>query len=138
MLYFCCMDTYFKKIRLEMRYTQIEMAERMNISRGAYIKLENGETHPVTDSVLAFSEATGIPLPEIIAGYYPERSGGLLKEELGHKEQMRRVVDEYEERLSRKNEEISNRDSLIESYRHTIRVQEQMLNLLQQQSGKKD
>lgn len=132
------MDSYFKKIRQEMHCTQIEMAERMNISRGAYIKLENGDTHPVTDSVLAFCDATGIPLPEVIAGCYPERSGNLLREESDHKEQLRRVVDEYEERLSRKNEELSSRDSLIESYRQTIRVQEQMLNLLQRQSGKKD
>lgn len=121
-----------------MHCTQVEMAERMNISRGAYIKLENGQTQVVTESVLAFSDATGIPLPEIIAGCYPERSGGLLKEDLNHKEQLRRVVDEYEDRLTRKNEEISNRDRLIESYRQTIRVQEQMLNMLQHQSAKKD
>ena len=132
------MDSYFKKIRQEMHYTQLEMAERMNISRGAYIKLENGDTRPVTDSVLAFSDATGIPLPEIMAGCYPERSGGLLKEDKNHKEQLRRIVDEYEDRLSRKNEEISSREKLIESYRQTIRVQEQMLNLLQHQSAKKD
>lgn len=121
-----------------MHCTQAEMAERMNISRGAYIKLENGQTQVVTESVLAFSDATGIPLPEIVAGCYPERSGSLLKEDLNHKEQLRQVVDEYEERLSRKNEEIGNRDRLIESYRQTIRVQEQMLNMLQRQSAKKD
>ncbi len=132
------MDSFFKKIRQEMHCTQVEMAERMNISRGAYIKLENGQTQVVTESVIAFSDATGIPLPEIVAGCYPERSGSLLKEDLNHKEQLRQVVDEYEERLSRKNEEIGNRDRLIESYRQTIRVQEQMLNMLQRQSAKKD
>ena len=119
-----------------MHLTQTELSERMSISRGAYIKLENGQTQPVTESVLAFSDATGIPLPEVIAGCYPEHSGGLLKEELNHKEQLRRIVDEYEERLSRKNEEIASRDNLIESYRQTIRVQGQMLDLLQRESGK--
>lgn len=121
-----------------MRLSQREMAERMGITRGAYIKLEKGETRVVTDSVLAFCDATGASLTEVISESYPERCEGLLREDENLRERFDALRNEYEDRLDRKNEEIAGKDKLIESYQQTIRIQEQMLGMLQRRSDKKD
>ena len=99
-------DSYFKTIRKQMRLSQVEMADRMGVARGTLVNLEDGKTEVVTASVLKFCRATGISLLEVMEALFPEFCGDLLKEETQHKEILRQTVDEYEARLSEKNQEI--------------------------------
>lgn len=132
------METFFKTIRSAMGLSQKEIADRMGITRGAYIKLEKGKTRVITESVLAFCDVTGVKLTDLIAECYPDRCGGILHEDEHLREQFDSMRNEYEDRLERKNQEIASKDALIASHQHTIRIQEQMLGMLQRNSGEKD
>lgn len=130
--------TFFRRIRTRIHLTQAEMADRMGISRTAYLKLENGETRIITDSVLKFCEASGVSLMELVSDCYPELSGGSLHEEADHEEAMRALRMEYEDRLERKDEEIASLRELAGALQHTVNVQEQMIGMLNRQSSKND
>ena len=128
--------TFFKKKRLDMHLTQLELALRMDISRGALINLEDGKTHVLTESVLRFCDATDTPLIEIIAACYPDYCEELFDNE-GFKDRLKQTVDEYETRLQHKNEEISRQKERIEVLRQTIDLQRQMIGMYEQGSGEK-
>ena len=100
----------FKKIRESLGLSQEEMARMMDSTRGTVVNLENGRTGIVTGSVLKFCQATGASLLEIITECYPEYCGDLIKEDARYKERLRRTVDEYEDRLAAKDEEIKKKD----------------------------
>lgn len=128
--------TYFKRIRLQMNLTQEEMADRVGISRTAYVKLENGSTRIVTESVLGFASATGIPLATIITECFPEEKGNSLGDADGYEEKIRALVDDYERRLEHKDGILAEKQRLIDSLHETIRVQKQMISMYERKSGR--
>jgi len=127
--------TYFKKIRLEMRLTQEEMADRIGISRTAYVKLESGKTHIITDSVVGFAKATGVPLIELLEECLPEDSVGKFHDGNDYEEKIRTLIDDYEKRLEHKDRLIQEKQKLIDSQDETIRVQKQMIAMYEKKSG---
>ena len=131
-------DSYFKKVRKGMHLPQIEMADRMGVARGTLVNLEDGKTEIVTASVLKFCRATGISLLEVMEALFPEYCGDLLKEETQHKEILRQTVNEYEERLTAKDEEIRRQKELVQALQQTVDAQKQMIGMLERQSAKKD
>ena len=131
-------ESYFERIRKSMHLTQNGMAERMGMARGTVVNLENGNITVIPDSVLNFCKATGVSLLEVVEALYPEFCGDLLKEETQHKEILRQTVDEYEERLSAKDEEIQRQKELNNALQQTVDVQKQMLGMYERQSAKKD
>ena len=131
-------ESYFEKVRNDMHLTQNEMADRMGMSRGTVVNLENGTIKVVQDSVLAFCKATGISLLAAIEAIYPEYCDNLLKEEAQYKEMLRRTVDEYEARLTEKNLEIEHQKELNKALQQAFDVQKQMLGMYERQSAKKD
>lgn len=130
--------TFFRKARLELRYSQEEIADRMGISRTAYVKLENGITRVLSDSVLRFSNATGIPLRQIVDACYPEGDGSSLKEEYDAEARLKALRDDYEDRLERKNSEIEGLKAVVAAQQRTIEAQQGMLDMYARQSGKND
>ena len=131
-------ESYFEKVRKNMRLTQAEMAGRMGMSRGTVVNLESGNITVVPDSVLNFCKVSGISLLEVIEALYPEFCDNLLKEEAHYKEMLRQTVDEYEARLDEKNREINNQKELNRALQQTVDVQKQMLGMYERQSAKKD
>ncbi len=131
-------DSYFKKVRKEMHLPQVEMADRMGVARGTLVNLEDGKTEIVTASVLKFCRATGISLLEVMEALFPEYCGDLLKEETQHKEILRQTVNEYEDRLTAKDEEIRRQKELVQALQQTVEAQKQMIGMLERQSVKKD
>ncbi len=130
--------TFFRKARLDLRYSQEEIADRMGISRTAYVKLENGITRVISDSVLRFSSATGIPLRQIIDACYPEGDGSRLREEADTEARIKALRDEYEDRLERKSSEIEGLKAVVSAQQRTIDAQQGMLDMYARQSGKND
>jgi transcriptional regulator with XRE-family HTH domain len=55
------------RLRKERGFTQEELAETADISRGAYRNLEKGRAAPRTDTLKALSEALEVPLKELLA-----------------------------------------------------------------------
>ncbi|MBR3563018.1 MAG: helix-turn-helix domain-containing protein [Bacteroidales bacterium] len=131
-------DSYFKKIQKQMRVSQSEMADMMGVARGTLVNLENGKTEVVTGSVLKFCRATGISLLEVMEALFPEYCGDLLKEETQHKEILRQTVNEYEDRLTAKDEEIRRQKELVQALQQTVEAQKQMIGMLERQSAKND
>ena len=131
-------DSYFKKVRKEMHLPQVEMADRMGVARGTLVNLEDGKTEIVTASVLKFCRATGISLLEVMEALFPEYCGDLLKEETQHREILRQTMNEYEGRLTAKDEEIRRQKELVQALQQTVEAQKQMIGMLERQSAKND
>jgi len=47
------------RARLRAGLTQTELADRMGTSQSTIARLENGQTHPSTKTILRYAEATG-------------------------------------------------------------------------------
>ena len=127
----------FKKIRESLGLSQEEMARMMDSTRGTVVNLENGRTGIVTGSVLKFCQATGASLLEIITECYPEYCGDLIKEDARYKERLRRTVDEYEDRLAAKDEEIKKKDQMYALLQETALTQQKLISIYESGSGKK-
>ena len=127
----------FKKIRESLGLSQEEMARMMDSTRGTVVNLENGRTGIVTGSVLKFCQATGASLLEIITECYPEYCGDLIKEDARDKERLRQTVDEYEDRLAAKDEEIKKKDQMYALLQETALTQQKLISIYESGSGKK-
>lgn len=127
----------FKKIRESLGLSQEEMARMMDSTRGTVVNLENGRTGIVTGSVLKFCQATGASLLEIITECYPEYCGDLIKEDARYKERLRQTVDEYEDRLAAKDEEIKKKDQMFTLLQETALTQQKLISIYESGSGKK-
>lgn len=127
----------FRKIRESLGLSQEEMARMMDSTRGTVVNLENGRTGIVTGSVLKFCQATGASLLEIITECYPEYCGDLIKEDARYKERLRQTVDEYEDRLAAKDEEIKKKDQMFALLQETALTQQKLISIYESGSGKK-
>ena len=127
----------FRKIRESLGLSQEEMARMMDSTRGTVVNLENGRTGIVTGSVLKFCQATGASLLEIITECYPEYCGDLIKEDARYKERLRQTVDEYEDRLAAKDEEIKKKDQMYALLQETALTQQKLISIYESGSGKK-
>ena len=127
----------FKKIRESLGLSQEEMARMMDSTRGTVVNLENGRTGIVTGSVLKFCQATGASLLEIITECYHEYCGDLIKEDARYKERLRQTVDEYEDRLAAKDEEIKKKDQMYALLQETALTQQKLISIYESGSGKK-
>lgn len=127
----------FRKIRESLGLSQEEMARMMDSTRGTVVNLENGRTGIVTGSVLKFCQATGASLLEIITECYPEYCGDLIKEDARYKERLRQTVDEYEDRLAAKDEEIKKKDRMFALLQETALTQQKLISIYESGSGKK-
>lgn len=127
----------FKKIRESLGLSQEEMARMMDSTRGTVVNLENGRTGIVTGSVLKFCQATGASLLEIITECYPEYCGDLIKEDARYKERLRQTVDEYEDRLAAKDEEIKKKEQMYALLQETALTQQKLISIYESGSGKK-
>ena len=127
----------FRKIRESLGLSQEEMAKMMDSTRGTVVNLENGRTGIVTGSVLKFCQATGASLLEIITECYPEYCGDLIKEDARYKERLRQTVDEYEDRLAAKDEEIKKKDQMYALLQETALTQQKLISIYESGSGKK-
>lgn len=127
----------FRKIRESLGLSQEEMARMMDSTRGTVVNLENGRTGIVTGSVLKFCQATGASLLEIITECYPEYCGDLIKEDARYKERLRQTVDEYEDRLAAKDEEIKKKEQMYALLQETALTQQKLISIYESGSGKK-
>lgn len=127
----------FRTIRESLGLSQEEMARMMDSTRGTVVNLENGRTGIVTGSVLKFCQATGASLLEIITECYPEYCGDLIKEDARYKERLRQTVDEYEDRLAAKDEEIKKKDQMYALLQETALTQQKLISIYESGSGKK-
>ena len=126
------------KIRREKDLTQQEVADRMDITRSAYCKIEYGQTKMISDNLLKFAAATGTGVEEVILGYVPvEDRVGVLKDSRDrHNLQMKELKADYEARLEKLAlENRSLKEMLAEKDRH-IRTLESIVDYMSKSAEK--
>lgn len=69
-----------KKIRKTYGYTQIQFAEKLNVSRGFYSKVEIGLQSPSVDLLVEIADFAGVSLDYLILGR--EHSTDKLKQDV--------------------------------------------------------
>ncbi len=87
-------DNLLKK-RIELGYTQTEMARRLEMSLTAYRKLESGNTRMLNEHISRFAEMAGMSLAALVNGFEPispEKAG--LEEMKESYERKIRILDE--------------------------------------------
>ena len=109
-----------KKLRLEKGFSHIEMADKLNITRSAYQRLESGETKYL-DNIMETLETTpkdffnDIRKP-IVHQINRDNSVGYITEHLyqENKETTAKLIESYETRIKEKDEQITFLKALLE------------------------
>ncbi len=117
-----------KKLRLEKGFSHTEMADKLNITRSAYQRLESGETYSwakYLDNIMETLETTpkdffnDIGKP-IIHQINKDNSVGYITKHLyqENKETTAKLIESYEARIKEKDEQIMFLKKLLENKNH--------------------
>lgn len=118
--------------REKMGLSQEEMAQRLGIKRNAYRAFEAGSTQLVNLRLKDFAEQTGCTQEFLLLGYEPARPQTEILRTMRHYEQsIRDLRTDYENRLEAKDQVLRDKDALIASLDRTIKVQQDMISILQ-------
>ena len=108
------------RIRKKCGFTQEDMAHQLGISLTAYRDLEKGATAMINSNLPKIAEITGTALEELLLGYTPEPSDGLLQD----------VQAEYGNRISSLQTRISDLEKLVKSHEETIEGKNEIISML--------
>ena len=128
------------KKRMELGYTQTEMAGKLEMSLTAYRKLEGGKTRILNEHVGKFADSTGTSIAELVNGFKPVNSekSGLedikenynlkirdLQEEYGQEtEKLRAEIMVLRDKLKDKEDIIATDKKLIRQYEKELKDRE--------------
>ena len=118
--------------RIKSGLSQDEMARRLGIKRNAYRAFEAGATQIVSPRLKDFAALTGCTPEFLLLGYEPSRpEEDLLQEMDGYRKQIQDLTEDYENRLDAAKKTIRDKEALISSQERTIKVQAEMIRMLQ-------
>ena len=118
-----------QRIRQEKRISQKEIAERLGISRTAYVNLEKGRTRIVNENVEKFAEITGVSTAEIVLGYkIPENLNTLEKAQAEYGRKRKELIDEYEERIDKLNRTIDELKQQVSDLRDLVETKTDLID----------
>ena len=101
--------------------SQTEMALLIETSRNSYRQMEKGDTMLINDKLPRIASVLGVSTEELILGYEPvQASEWALKASDNHAEQLHALTREYEERLQTLQDEITVRDTCINSLKDNV------------------
>ncbi|MBO4605703.1 MAG: helix-turn-helix transcriptional regulator [Bacteroidales bacterium] len=116
------------KVRESLNLTQAEMADKLGISRQAYINLEHGKTAVINKQITKMAETCDMPEEKIMYGYSIEEvSSAMLQENEAYKEQMTALVEEKDEEISSLKEKLDVLTELIFAERQNIKTQNHLI-----------
>jgi transcriptional regulator with XRE-family HTH domain len=110
-----------RKRRKEQRFTQEEMAHKLDISLTAYRDLEKGSTSIVNANVMRIAELLDTSAEELVLGYRPVQAPGRLLEDMR---------SQYGGRIAVMEKRISDLEKLVESLEETIRSKNEIITML--------
>lgn len=107
-----------RKVRKSRKYTQEDMADKLEISLTAYRDLEKGSTNIINANVIRVAELLDISTEELFLGYLPVQSPGKQVEDVraeygGQISIMERRVLDLEKLVSSLEDNIRNKDEII-------------------------
>ena len=117
------------EIRNSLNLTQAEMAEKIGISRQAYINLENWKTAPINKQITKMAENCGISEDKILFGYsHAEMQASQLREAGDLKEQIEEMKLEHQKEVDVLSDKLDTLTQLIFSERQHVRTQGLLIN----------
>lgn len=126
------------RIRRQKNLSQKEMADKLGISRVAYVNIEKGKTHLVNEHVERFAELNDVSPAELVLGYKVDDDMHTLQQaqdDYGRRRQ--ELVTSYEERIEALNKEIDSLKQQVEDLRDSIDTKNEIIRLLTKQNSPK-
>ena len=121
-----------KRVRKGLKLTQQEMAERVGLSRNAYVSLEGGPTRMLNESLERVAELAEMPVTELVTGYPAPVA---LQAELDAvRVGSERRIAELEALIAAREGEIAALKGHIESMKDTLRTKDEIISLLKKKS----
>lgn len=124
------------RIRREQNLSQQQMADKLGISRVAYVNIETGKTRIINDKVERFVERNGVSPSELVLGYKVEDDVHTLRQaqdDYGRRRQ--ELVTSYEERIAALNREIEDLKQQVADLRDSIDTKNEIIRLLTKQNS---
>ena len=122
-----------KAYRKESKLSQKEIADKIGISRNAYIGIENGDTRIFNEKLQKIAELTDTTIEKLVLGYEPienaEYKLGEAKTEFDQK--YRHLKEEYETRIREKDDTIALLKKLVDSLQESLKSKDSIIALLQ-------
>ena len=122
-----------KAYRKESKLSQKELADKIGISRNAYIGIENGNTHIFNEKLQKIAELTDTTVEKIVLGYEPVENAdtklGEIRSEL--EEKYAKMQNEYEYKIKEKDNTISLLKELVNSLQDSLRTKDSIIAMLQ-------
>ena len=122
-----------KAYRKESKLSQKEIADKIGISRNAYIGIENGDTRIFNEKLQKIAELTDTTIEKLVLGYEPVENAdiklGEAKTEFN--ERFRSMQQDYESRLKEKDDTIALLKKLVDSLQESLRSKDSIIALLQ-------
>ena len=125
------------RIRKEKKLSQKQMADKLGISRVAYVNIEKGKTHLVNENVEKFAELNGVTPSELVLGYKmdDEDAHTLRQAQDDYGRRRQELVTSYEERIAALNREIDDLKQQVADLRDSIDTKNDIINLLRKQNS---
>lgn len=127
------------RIRKEKNLSQKQMADKLGISRVAYVNIEKGKTHLVNAKVERFAELNDVSPSELVLGYKVEDDVHTLqqaRDDYGRRRQ--ELVTSYEERIEALNREIDDLKKQVDDLRDSIETKNEIIRLLSKENSPKN
>lgn len=127
------------RIRKEKNLSQKQMADKLGISRVAYVNIEKGKTHLVNEKVERFAELNDVSPSELVLGYKVEDDVHTLqqaRDDYGRRRQ--ELVTSYEERIEALNREIDDLKKQVDDLRDSIETKNEIIRLLSKENSPKN
>ena len=124
------------RIRRQQNLSQQQMADKLGISRVAYVNIETGKTRIINDKVERFVERNGVSPSELVLGYKVDDDVHTLqqaRDDYGRKRQ--ELVTSYEERIEALNREIDDLKQQVADLRDSIDTKNEIIRLLTKQNS---
>lgn len=119
------------RIRKEKNLSQKQMADKLGISRVAYVNIEKGKTHLVNENVERFAALNDVSPAELVLGYKVDDDVHTLRQaqdDYGRRRQ--ELVTSYEERIEALNREIEDLKQQVADLRDSIDTKNDIINML--------
>ncbi|MBP5488073.1 MAG: helix-turn-helix transcriptional regulator [Bacteroidales bacterium] len=116
------------EVRNSLKLTQAEMADKIGISRQAYINLEHGKTSVINKQISKMAECCGLPEEKILFGYsMDEISSSMLHESESYKERTEALIEEKDEEIFSLKEKLDVLTELIFAERQNVKTQKELI-----------
>lgn len=121
-----------ERLREESGMSQDAVAIKIGKARNTYGNIVRGKTRILNENIQALADVFGVSVEEILLGYKPVNpSSHTLRDNDNHQEQLHRLTEDYERRLSEARLTIEGQAKQIATLEDYVKTLQDMVALLQ-------